>query len=82
MSESQPENVIPGTEYLYAFLRHLGVQGSVQLDSRSQPMIVMANEQFEQHRKPVLTWFSLLSQRDGYTYLCERQRGTGETLAL
>jgi hypothetical protein len=72
--------ITPETEHIYRFLEHLGVEADVQIDSRAQAYIVMADEHFEQNRKQVLTWFVLVSQRDGYSTLYERQRGTGQTL--
>lgn len=73
-------DITPETKYIHRFLEHLGIEAQVQIDSRSQPYIVMTDAAFEQKRREVLTWFVLVSQKDGYSTLYERQRGTGQTL--
>jgi hypothetical protein len=80
VANRQTQEFAPETEHIHRFLQHLGVEADVQLDSRDQPMLIMSNESFEQNRRAVLTWFVLVSQRDGYSYLSERQRGTGQTM--
>jgi hypothetical protein len=68
------------TDYIREFLAHMGVTADITRDSANRKLIVIQTEEFNRRRAWIETWFTLVEQRDDYSYFHERPRGTGQTI--
>jgi hypothetical protein len=68
------------TVYIRELLSHMGIPADVQVDNNNQTVVVIETQAFQQRRAWIETWFTLIDQRDQYSYFRERLRGTGQTV--